>query len=221
MSPTSYLTAPPRVASPDYRVSCVREILPGLYHWTALHEGIGFDVSSYFVAQPRVLIDPMLPEAGLDWFRGGREPARIVLTNRHHYRKSGEFVEAFGCPVLCHESGLPEFEDGTEVQGFFTGDELADGVITREMGAICPDDSVLVIAAGEGALAFADGLVHWGEGKVGFVPDQFMDDPPKVKRGVRDAVHRLLDERFDALLFAHGDPIPVGGRAALESFLPG
>jgi hypothetical protein len=197
----------------------VQEILPGLYHWTAFRRRIGSDVSSYFVAEPRVLIDPMLPDEGLDWFRGGREPERIVLTNRHHYRRSGEFVEAFGCAVLCHESGLHEFEDGPEVEGFATGDEVADGIVALEMGAICPDDSVLGIAVGEGALAFADGLIHPGEGKVGFVPDFLMDDPPEVKRGVREACRRLLDRRFDALLFAHGDPIPSRGRAVLESFV--
>ena len=198
----------------------MNEILPGLYHWTVRHEGIGLDVSSYFVAGPRVLIDPMLPAENLDWFRDDREPELIVLTNRHHYRKSGEFVEAFGCRVLCHESGLHEFEGGPEVQGFSTGDELADGIVALEMGAICPDDSVLRIAVGKGALAFADALMNWG-GKVGFVPDSLMDDPPKVKEGVRESARRLLDESFDALLFAHGDPIPVGGRALLESFLSG
>jgi glyoxylase-like metal-dependent hydrolase (beta-lactamase superfamily II) len=197
----------------------VREILPGLHHWTALHEGIGFDVNSYFVAAPRVLIDPMLPSEELDWFREGREPELIALTNRHHYRMSDRFVEAFDCAVACHRSGLNEFEGGPNVKGFSFGDELAPGVTALEMGSICPDDSVLRIAVGDGALAFADALVHWGDGKIGFVPDQYMDDPPKVKQGVRESARRLLDESFDALLFAHGEPIPAEGRAALETFL--
>jgi hypothetical protein len=197
----------------------VQKILPGLYHWTARHERIGMDVSSYFVVGSRTLIDPMLPAEGVDWFQGDRKPERIVLTNRHHYRKSGEFTEAFGCPVLCHESGLHEFEGGPEVRGFSTGDELAEGIVALVMGAICPDDSVLRIDVGKGALAFADALVNWGGGEPGFVPDNLMDDPPKVKQGVRESTRRLLDEKFDALLFAHGDPIPTGGRAALEAFL--
>jgi hypothetical protein len=34
------------------------------------------------------------------------------------------------------------------------------------------------------------------------------------------ALGRLLEEEdFDGLLFAHGDPLPAGGRRALEGFV--
>jgi hypothetical protein len=198
----------------------MKEILPGLYHWTAFHQGIRSDVSSYFVSKARALIDPMLPPSGLDAFRDGDEPRTIVLTNRHHYRGSGEFVAEFGCPVLCHESGLHEFEDGPEVEGFCFGDEVAPAIVALEMGAICPDDSVLRIDIGEGALAFADGLIHWGDGEIGFVPDGYMgDDPGSVKQGLRKSTGRLAEERFDSLLFAHGEPILEHGKPALHAFL--
>lgn len=196
----------------------MQEILPGLYHWTALHEGIRFDVSSYYLADQGALIDPMLPAEGLEWF-SDRKPQAILLTNRHHYRKSGPFVETFGCPVLCHESGLHEFEGGPDVKAFSFGDELVPGVVALEMDAICPDDSVLRIDLGKGAVAFADGLVHWGAARIGFVPDQYMDDPPAVKQGIRASTRRLMEEDFDALLFAHGDPITSGGKQALSDFL--
>jgi hypothetical protein len=29
----------------------------------------------------------------------------------------------------------------------------------------------------------------------------------------------LLDEEFDVLLFAHGEPVPAGGRAMLRDFV--
>jgi hypothetical protein len=198
----------------------MNEIVPGLHHWSAFHKGIGFDVSSYFFADVAVLIDPMLPPEGLAAFAELGEPRVILLTNRHHYRHSARFVEAFSCPVLCHESGLHEFEGGPEVEGFAFGDEVAPGVVALEVGALCPDDSALRIAS-KGALAFADGLVHWGGGTLGLVPDQYMgDDPEGVKRGLRASLERLLrDEDFDVLLFAHGDPIAAGGRQALRSFL--
>ncbi len=197
----------------------MNEILPGLHQYTAFHERIGFDVSSYFVAEPRTLIDPMLPAEGLEWFRGEREPRLIVLTNRHHYRKTAAFTEAFACPVLCHESGLHEFEGGPEVKGFAFGDQLAPGIVAHEMDAICPEDTALHITAGGSALAFADALVHWGEGRIGFVPDNFMDDPPNVKEGVRASARRLTKLDFDTLLFAHGEPIVGEGKQALQRFL--
>jgi hypothetical protein len=198
----------------------MNEILPGLHHWTAFHRGIGFDVSSYFVADAAALVDPMLPPEGLAAFAELGEPRVILLTNRHHYRHSARFVEAFSCPVLCHESGLHEFEGGPAVEGFGFGDEVAPGIVALEVDAICPDDGALRIASKE-ALAFADGIVHWGGGSLGFVPDQYMgDDPEGVKRGLRASLERLLrEEGFDALLFAHGDPIAAGGREALRSFI--
>ena len=60
----------------------------------------------------------------------------IVLTNRLHYRQS----EAFGCPVLCHEAGLHEFDGGEAVEGFAFGDELAPGVTAVEIGVLTPEE---------------------------------------------------------------------------------
>ena len=199
----------------------MREILPGLHHWTAFHEGIRSDVSSHYAAGSRALIDPMLPPDGLDAFDELPRPEVIVLTNRHHYRNSDRFAERFGCPVRCHESGLHEFE-GSErkVEGFSFGEQLAPGIVTLEVDAICPDDTALHLDVGDGVLAFADALVHWGDGRVGFVPDQYMDGPEQVKKGIRDVAARLLEEqRFSTLLFAHGDPIVGEGERALREFV--
>jgi hypothetical protein len=141
-----------------------------------------------------------------------------VLSNRHHYRHSERFADTYGVPVLCHEAGLHEFEGGPDVQGFAVGDEVAPGIVAREMGAICPDDTALHIHEEAGILLFADGLIR--SGRLSFVPDRYMgDDPEGVKRGVRASVERLLELDFDTLLFAHGDPLPRGGKDALRAFL--
>ena len=39
----------------------MQEIAPGLGHRTAAHEVIRMDVSSYYLAAERVILDPMLP----------------------------------------------------------------------------------------------------------------------------------------------------------------
>ena len=44
------------------------EIAPGLWHWTARREPIGAEVSSYYLALERVILDPMIPPEGLGWF---------------------------------------------------------------------------------------------------------------------------------------------------------
>jgi glyoxylase-like metal-dependent hydrolase (beta-lactamase superfamily II) len=193
------------------------EIVPGVYHWSAFHEGIRQPVHSYFVAGARALLDPMLLDEGLDWFEGERRPERILLTNRHHYRHSHRFVDAFGCPVLAPEVGLHEFEGGPEVQGFAFGDEVAPGIVAHEVGGICPDESALHLER-EKCLACADGVIELG-GELSFVPDQLMDDPEKDKAGMRDSYRRLLELDFENLLMAHGAPVVGDGKAALKAFV--
>ena len=197
------------------------EILPGVWHWTAIHPSHGMRVHSHAVGT--TLIDPLLPEAGLDALPPAALPVeQIVLTNRHHYRSSGEIAVRFGCPVRCHEAGLHEFAgSGREVQGFAWGDRLADGIVAVRLNVLCDEETVLHIASGGGALAFADAIVRWEEGgPIGFVPDGLIgDDPEAVKSGLRENLRALLDLDFDTLLMAHGAPIVGSGRQALSDFL--
>ena len=200
----------------------MEEIVPGLWHWRAYHEGIGAVVHSAFVARSGTLIDPMEPDEGVEWFAADRTPRRIVLTNRHHLRHSAGFVERFACPVLCHRAGLHAFTPRLDVRGFEFGDRLAEDVMAHELGSITPEEAALHIDAGPGVLAFADGVVRRGEGGLSFVPDALLgSDPQAVKDGVRASVRALLELPFDALILAHGEPMARGGRAALEAFAAG
>ena len=197
----------------------MEEIFEGVYHWKARHPNIGVEVGCHFVAGSGTAIDPLLPEEGIEWFdEQGLE--RVVLSNRHHLRHAPRLAERFGCPILCHEEGLYEFESGPSVQGFAFGDRLAGDVVALEMGAICPEDTVLRIDSGASALLFADSLIHYGD--VGFVSDDLIgDDPEAVKRLTRERCVALLDEEFEHLLFAHGDPLLGGGREALRQVAEG
>jgi len=199
----------------------MNEIAPGVWHWTARHEHIKIDVSSYYLLAERVLIDPMLPPEGLAWFEQHGAPEHVLLTNRHHDRHAWQLREAFGCTVHCIRNGLHELEGRGPVEAFDFGDELPGGVTVHEVDAICPDETALYIAEHR-ALACADGVVRWpGSDELGFVPDQFMDDPEQTKRGLRDAYRRLLDLDFELLLLAHGEPVVAGGKDALRAFAAG
>ena len=123
--------------------------------------------------------------------------------------------------MLCHEAGLHEFEGGPDVQGFAFGDDVANGVhLALEVGAICPEETAFHVDAGAGALSFGDALVNRPEAGLGFVPDQFIgDDPEAVRRDLESSPRRLLAHDFDALLVAHGEPMPTGGKAALAEFV--
>ena len=201
----------------------MQELVPGVFHWTAVHPNIEMDVSCYAHAPSGTVIDPLLPpDEGIGWFDGeGRRPQRVVLTNRHHLRDADAIASAYGCPILCHEAGLHEFKEGPDVKGFSFGDELAPGVRALEVGAICDEEAALLIDAGPGLLVVADAVMRYG-GNLHFVPEQYLadegEDPEPVKRAIRESYARLLDEPFDGLLPAHGDPVLEGGKDELRRF---
>ncbi len=200
----------------------MREVAPGLYHWTTTHPRIGIRVSSYWLDPAGVLIDPLVPpEQGLEWFANRpTRPQAVLLSNRHHYRDSARFVEEFGCTVHCNRAGLHEFAHGEVVEGFDPGDTLPGGAVAHEIGGISPDETALLLPQHR-AVAVADGVVRGGrDSALGFVPDTYMDDPPGTKRALVAAYARLLDRlEFEHLLLAHGQPLIGDGRAKLQEFV--
>jgi len=195
----------------------MEEITTGVWHWTARHPKIGIEVSSYFVTEPGVLLDPLVPPEGIASLEELGPPREILLTNRHHYRDCEKLVERFGCPVRAPRVGMHEFSEGEPVEPYDFGERVAGGAVTvHEVGSLCPDESALHIP-GVSALAVADGVVRYGE--LAFVPDHLMDDPEDTKAGLKAAYARLADElEFDNLLTAHGDPLVGGARDALRRF---
>jgi hypothetical protein len=198
----------------------MREISPGLWHWTSEHPHIHKGVSSYWLADEHVLLDPMLPAEGPDWFPAhGGAPEHVLLTNRHHDRDAWALRERFGCAVHCPQAGVHEVEGRGPVEAYAPGDTLPGGAVAHEVGAICPDEMALHLPAHR-ALAVADGIIRWNpEDDLSFVPDSLMDDPEATKTGLRAAYTRLLELDFDTLLLAHGGPEVGDGKAALRAFL--
>jgi glyoxylase-like metal-dependent hydrolase (beta-lactamase superfamily II) len=192
------------------------EIAPGLWHWTARHPHIDVDVSSYYLEGERVLLDPMIPAEGLDWFEERAAPEHVLLTNRHHDRQAWQIRDRFGSTVHCVRNGIHELDGRGPVEPFDFGDELPGGVVAHEVDAICPDETALHIPS-HNALACADGVIHYGDA-LGFVPERYMDDPERTKQGLREAYARLLDLDFDVLLVAHGIPVRGGAKDAMRRF---
>ena len=206
----------------------MREIIPGVFHWTAFHPRIRQEVCSYYVSESGVVIDPLLPTDGfedgqdpIEWFREQGPPTAVLLSNRHHYRDSRKLVEAFEVSVYASEPGMHEFAPDQHVEPFQFGHRLAGGVVAHEVDAICPDETALEIPSAR-AIVFADGLVRFGslEAPIGFVPDFLLgDDPEEVKAGLRDSYRRLLGLDFDHLLLAHGLPVVGDGKEQLRAFV--
>ena len=57
----------------------IREVLPGVHHWTAIHPRIRVPVDSLYIEPARVVVDPLVPREDLEWFEGWATPSQIVL----------------------------------------------------------------------------------------------------------------------------------------------
>jgi hypothetical protein len=198
----------------------MREIVSGIRHWTAFRDTIGLRVSSYWVPAAGVLIDPILPEGGLDAFRGADVgPQQVVLTTGLHTRAAQEIAQAFSIPIRAPREARQRLGDRLEFDPYGDHDELAPGVRAVHIGVLAPDEYALHVAAAEGAIALADAVHTYGDG-LGFFADELLgDDPRAVKQGLKQQLGTLLERDFDHLLLAHGDPIVGRGKQALRDFV--
>ena len=197
----------------------MRELFSGVLHWTAVHPNLGTRVSSYYVESAGVLIDPMVPEGGLDAFAGRSRPQQVLLTSGNHTRDADRFAEAFGCTIVVSREGAERIGGALRTEVYAEGEDIAPGVRAVHIGVLSPDEYAFHLNVGDGAIAVADGLTHYGD-VLGFFPDGLLgEDPRRVKEGLKQQFATLLDRRFEHLLFAHGDPIVRGGRAALAAFV--
>ena len=190
----------------------MKEVLPGIWHWTAPNPSIDKDVSSYYLVEERVVLDPMTPPGQPDWF----QPEHAILTCRHHSRNAWDL----GLVPLVVEQGAHELEGRGEFGTYKWGDELPGGIVACEVNSLSPDETALYLPRHR-ALAIGDGVIRWraGEGLT-FVPDFLMDDPEQTRAGLKAAYRRLLDElEFDHLLLAHGEPVIGTAREELAELI--
>jgi hypothetical protein len=190
----------------------MHEIAPGIRHWTTWYPKIGHDVSSYWLPDLGILLDPLATPEDV------RDATEIVLSNRHHRREALEAAERFGVPVRVPRTGLHEFGDEEPVEPYDFEEPFAAGAITAyQVTRYWPDDGALHIPS-LSALLIADTVVNYG--RLRFVTDDlFGEDPDAEKNDIKATLGRLADELdFEHLLLAHGPPIPNEGREQLREF---
>jgi glyoxylase-like metal-dependent hydrolase (beta-lactamase superfamily II) len=191
------------------------EITPGISHWKANHPNLGVDVSSYWLPELRLLLDPIgVPEEV-------ENVDHILLTCRHHLRDCLDAAERFGATVRAPRTGMHDYPDDTPIQPYDFDEPFLDGAVTAyQVGGLSPDETALHIPS-VNALSIADGAIRYGD-ELHFVPDQYMGDPEQDKADLKRGFAKLADSLdFDVLLLAHGEPYPTGGREALRAFAGG
>jgi glyoxylase-like metal-dependent hydrolase (beta-lactamase superfamily II) len=218
----------------------VRELSPGLWHWTAPHpqwepaEPWDQNVSSYASDDGTrlLLFDPLGVPPEIEQLAADRETA-IVLTAPWHERDARSLVERLGVPVYTPRPDTAEdvlrtfgvaLEQGWispdvrwllggkagEAHWYAAGDHLPLGV--QAFPGQKPNDMVLWIES-HGAVVAGDTLADFGAGP---------QINPRWLRGgvtreqVADGLRPLLALPVEHLLETHGGPF---GSAALERAL--
>jgi len=166
------------------------------------------DTGIYFIdpipLTPAELVDPHL----------SRSPAGIFVTNVNHLRASTALAAAFSIPIYANEelSGTPNFPMAHWVGD---GESFSPGLTAI---------SIPGGPAGETAVYHRDngGTIVIGDAIINFEPYGFSLPPAKYclnfKR-MQKSLRKLLDYRFQRVLFAHGTPIVSDGFLRLERLL--
>jgi len=192
----------------------MREILPGILTWPWFSARHGYDFNGWLVRHPRgnVCIDPVEMTDDVLGEIAGEGAARIVLTNRNHFRACMRVKERTGARIAIHpadaafvrERGVSVDDDlrlGDRVGPFVVVD--AQGKSPGEIALHWPDRRILLLG---------DACVGKPPGECALLPDAVIDD----KRALIQSLRKLAKLDFDALLMGDGAPILQDGRAALE-----
>ena len=190
----------------------IEQILPSLYHWSAADPAERGRAHSLFEQRSGTLIDPALPEDGLDALLALGRPRQIVLTNACHFRDSAQLSDLLDCPVLCNEAGLERLSGQRRVHGFACGERLAEGIEALAVGVPRADESALVLSNGDGAICIGDAVRRSNLHSLSIAVAE-------GEERLRQRLQRLFEWDFDAMLFAHAEPILGGGRWLLSELV--
>lgn len=191
-------------------------IRPDWAVWSAYDPAVRVELWSTAVRTPGgwLLIDPipLAPEALVECLEGGKIAA-IALTNGNHARAAEHYRQQLQAPVAAHPAaartaGL-DVDLWLDARATFT-----PGVRVVEL----PGGG-----AGEVAFLCADGLCVIGDILINLPTHPFQVLPAKYCEDLREARLSLLalaqDPHWDALSFAHGEPVRTGANARLRALL--
>ena len=187
----------------------------GVYTWQAYDPSVKADLCSSAIITSRgiILVDPILLEEGPHQeLTSQRSVVGIVVTNDNHDRASQQYSDRCAAPVF---GGA-----GSQTQGWKPLSELE---------VFCPEVKCIALPgapAGEtaihsesdgGTLVIGDALINFEPHGFTFLPKKYCRDA----RLMRESLRRLLDHRFERILFAHGTPIVADAHERLERLLAG
>ena len=192
----------------------MREILSGILTWPWFSARHGYDFNGWLVRHPQgnLCIDPAEMSNEVLEELSAEGVARVLLTNRNHFRASMRVKERTGARIAIHPADAA-FARG---KGTTVDDELRPGDRAGPLAVVDAQGK----SPGEVAL-------HWPERRILFVGDACVGKPPGEcallpdaviddKRALIESLRRLAMLEFDALLVGDGAPVLEAGRCALK-----
>jgi glyoxylase-like metal-dependent hydrolase (beta-lactamase superfamily II) len=202
------VTEPPAVAEQ------LREVVPGVFHWSVRNSRIGGATSASHAVRgstgETVLIDPV--RLADDALAALTPVTAIVLTAATHQRASWRYRRQFDARVYLPRGSRVTDEEPDEHYG-------AGDVLPGELEAVHtpgPEDPHYALLRSEApGVLFCPDLVMLEQDELLFVPAEFHEDGEETRR----SVERLLDLPFEVLCLDHGPPITHDPKRSLRRLL--
>jgi glyoxylase-like metal-dependent hydrolase (beta-lactamase superfamily II) len=162
-------------------------------------------------------IDPIpLKQEGLDSVINTRAIAGVLVTNANHLRAANGFAEKFAAPLFAHSATCKTCELQA-ARKIADNEKLAPDLHVIEIPGAAAGEIALYHGRDEGTIIMGDALINFEPYGFTFLPPKYCSDTKQMRHSLR----RLLDYKFERILFAHGTPLVVSARQRLEQLLGG
>ncbi len=197
----------------------MRPICDGIFVWDWFSERHGYDFHGYLVepsdGEGALVIDPVEPDEATLAALVAAKPARILLTNRNHYRAAALVKAKTGARVSAHPADTHFIVE----RGVAVDDALVAGQhIGRFEIVAAPGKSpgeVALYWAERRLLIVGDACVGAPPGRLRLLPDAVIDDKSALLLSLRALA--ALD--IDTLLVADGESILHDAGQALRELV--
>ena len=194
----------------------MRSLAPEISTWTWFSDRFGYDFNGFWVRHPsgNLCIDPVQMSEETLGELASLGVAKIVLTNRNHFRDAERLRARTGAEVMVHPADAAFVREkgvtlgaplaiGQEVGPFTV--VAAEGKSPGEVALYWPKRRILIVG---------DICVGNPPGALGLLPEAVMDDPAALRRSLQ-RLEKELD--LDTLLVGDGASILAGARAAMRA----
>ena len=144
----------------------------------------------------------------------GAKVAGVVVSNANHARSCVEFAERFAVPIFAHHEARAALRPAA-VTEIVDGTRLSDELAVVGIKGAAPGEIALHCQSEGGTAIIGDALINFGAHGFTFLPGKYCSNAKLMRKSLR----KLLDYRFERILFAHGMPILERGRSRLEELL--